>query len=324
MIREGNGIKVSDDFLDVTLDGSMSSDHSFVSHAHFDHFNASNSGVVCSDVTAKLMGARTGKDIVNKVHDSFEMINSGHVLGSRAVLFETDRYGRVLYTGDFALSSRAFLDGFDPVSADTLIMESTYGIDNYVFPGEDRFEEAFSSWLELNKDKPLFLFGYSLGKAQKILYYLNKYFDGSVRVYHTIEKLMGVYDEFVDFEFDYEGFELSDIDKESAKDSVYLLPSSVSKNDNVQSTVDRVGGLKVGFSGWAKSDSYKYRGGYDETFVLSDHADFEGLVETVERVDPQRVLTFHGFDEEFASYLRKNKRVNAKALKKNQTSLNNF
>ena len=82
--------------------------------------------------------------------------------------------------------------------------------------------------------------------------------------------------------------------------------------------------MKVGFSGWAIEDSFKYRGDYDETFVLSDHCDFSELAATVDALSPKLVYTQHGFADEFATYLGTEFDVDARSLKKNQTSLDEF
>ena len=76
--------------------------------------------------------------------------------------------------------------------------------------------------------------------------------------------------------------------------------------------------MKAGFSGWAIEDSFKYRGGYDETFVLSD------LTATVEALEPDRVYTQYGFADEFATHLDAQLGVDARSLKENRTSLGEF
>ena len=79
--------------------------------------------------------------------------------------------------------------------------------------------------------------------------------------------------------------------------------------------------MTAGFSGWAIEESFKYRGDYDETFVLSDYSDFSELTVTVETLDPEVVYTEHGFSDEFATYLDAELDVDAQSLKENQTSL---
>ncbi|MFQ6113941.1 MAG: MBL fold metallo-hydrolase RNA specificity domain-containing protein, partial [bacterium] len=61
----------------------------------------------------------------------------------------------------------------------------------------------------------------------------------------------------------------------------------------------------VFLSGWAFHPGTKYRYGVNEALPLSDHADFEGLIEYATRVNAKKIYTTHGFFEEFAVYLRR-------------------
>ncbi|MDY6778473.1 MAG: MBL fold metallo-hydrolase RNA specificity domain-containing protein, partial [Candidatus Nanohaloarchaea archaeon] len=59
-------------------------------------------------------------------------------------------------------------------------------------------------------------------------------------------------------------------------------------------------------------------------FPLSDHCDFDDLIELVKQVDPDQVYTHHGFDEAFASHLRAEEGFQAQALQRNQSTLRDF
>ena len=107
-------------------------------------------------------------------------------------------------------------------------------------------------------------------------------------------------------------------------DDVFVVPTHMARRDWVTDLADRLGAAKVGFSGWAVDESFRYRGGYDETFVLSDHCDFDELVELVRRVDPEVVYTHHGFDAAFADYLETELGYEAYPLRRNQTTLGEF
>ncbi|MFB6114975.1 MAG: MBL fold metallo-hydrolase RNA specificity domain-containing protein [Candidatus Nanohalobium sp.] len=250
-----------------------------------------------------------------------ELIDSGHILGSSAVKFEMDG-DTVLYTGDASTRNRAYMDGFKPPEADILVMETTYGIPSYRFPPQEEVEANIREWIESNQDSPLILFGYSLGKAQKIQHIVEKFTDRPLIAHGSVKKMNDVVEQVSDLNFSARPYKEN---KEVLEDNgILIAPSNTSQADWVEKVVDEYGARKAGFSGWAVSDSFKYRGGYDETFVLSDHCDFDELVEVVEKVDPERVYTLHGFDEAFASHLKKELGINARALKKNQSSLTDF
>jgi putative mRNA 3-end processing factor len=228
----------------------------------------------------------------------------------------------VLYTGDASMRDRAYLDGFRPPEADVLVMETTYGIPSYRFPPQEQVEANIRAWMEENTDTPLILFGYSLGKAQKIQHIVESFSDRPLIAHGAVKKMNDVVEEVSELGFSARPY--TENKQVLEENGVLIAPSRSSQADWVESVVDEYGALKAGFSGWAVSDSFKYRGGYDETFVLSDHCDFDELVEMVEKVDPERVYTLHGFDEAFASHLKKEMGINARALKRNQASLTDF
>ena len=117
---------------------------------------------------------------------------------------------------------------------------------------------------------------------------------------------------------------LSDLTADDLTDEIVVLPSNQSRRDWIDAIVEKTGALKAGFSGWAVEDSFLYRGGYDVTFPLTDHGDFDELIETVRAIDPDVVYTQHGFDEEFADVLATEHGYTARPLKRDQTSLSEF
>ena len=322
MISEKDGIHIDLDKKIVADSRNTSGDINFVSHAHFDHLHTnSSSKVVCSDLTAMLAEARTGKSIehVSKT-DRISLIDSGHIVGSSAALINNDGE-KILYTGDFSTRDRTYMNGFEPVDADVLILESTYGIPAYTFPDQRQLEKQIVDWIQDNPD-PLFLFGYSLGKAQKIQYLVKKATDRPLMAHGAVKKMNEAVESSKELDFNAKPYGKN---KDLMEDNgVFIGPPNFSKTDALNNLVDKVGGVKAGFSGWATDGSYQYRGGYDETFAFSDHADFNELVKTVKQVDPEKVYTTHGFDEELASYLKRELGYNARALKKNQSSLTDF
>ena len=105
---------------------------------------------------------------------------------------------------------------------------------------------------------------------------------------------------------------------------VLVLPMQTTRLAWIEALVDRYDAVTVGFSGWAVDDAFVYRRGLDEGFVLSDHADFNELVEIVQAVDPERVYTTHGATEAFASHLTRAEGYETRALKAGQTTLEDF
>lgn len=309
----------------VVCDGERpAGDVNILSHAHGDHlFRRAEGPVVCSPLTAALARARGREGVVVERgdHPKVELVNAGHVPGSSAALVTDDDGTRFLYTGDCSTRDRFFLDGFEPPSADVLVVESTYGKPEYRFPPQAEAERRIVDWLDDERDRPVLLFGYSLGRAQQLQLLANRSSRSRLFVTRATARVNDVLEEHLDVDF---GAERYGEDVELGAGDALVLPTRTSRLSFVDHIVDDTGAAKVGFSGWATDESFRYRGDYDVTFPLSDHCDFEELVDVVEAVDPETVYTTHGFDEAFADHLSRRLGYDARPLKRNQTALSEF
>ncbi|SDQ59776.1 MBL fold metallo-hydrolase [Natronobacterium texcoconense] len=306
-----------------------------VSHAHADHtFRAAPETVVCSPETAAIAEARTGNgfEFVDAV-PGVELVPAGHVVGSRAAIIDAEHGDgsrrRFCYTGDFSTRDRCYLEGFDPEvlegDIDILVMETTYGRPEYRFPEQADLEAEIRDWLADNDDRPLFLFGYSLGRAQKLQWLAREAIreqggDREILVSESIDAVNRAIETATDLAFPGEPYD----SLRGLTDEIVVLPSNQARSDWIETAVDREDALKAGFSGWAVDDSFLYRGGYDATFPLTDHCDYDELLETVQAIDPGTVYTHHGFAEEFADGLATEHGYRARPLKRDQRTLEEF
>lgn len=308
----------------VVIDATTpTGDLNVVTHAHGDHlFSSPPERLVCSDMTARLAEVRRDLDgsLEPVSHDRIELLNAGHVVGSRAV-FTDDGERTYLYPGDFCPRDRLYLQGFEPRTADVLITEATYGNPSYVFPSFATLEARIHDWLAETMDSPVLLFGYSVGKAQK----LNRMLEESCRTRIFVSDAIQTINRAIAAGggTTFSGKDYAHAVELRAGDAV-VLPSQTSRMEFVHSIVDETGALTAGFSGWALDDSYKFHRGYDVTFPLSDHADFSELVATVRAVDPDIVYTHHGFADSLASHITAELGVPARSLKKHQSTLGDY
>lgn len=301
-----------------------------LSHAHGDHlYSRAPADVICSDLTARLAAARREDEgaLSRTTHQAVEQVPAGHVPGSRATIVEDSDETTYLYTGDFSTRDRFTLDGFDAEAVaaehdiDVLITETTYGKPEYVFEEQDVLETRIIDWLDDTYETPIILFGYTLGRAQELELLVNRSERERLFVTEATERLNDVIGDAHDIDFAAERYG-QDVTIRSG--DALVLPAQTNKLSFVNHIVENTGAVKAGFSGWAIEDSFKYRGDYDETFVLSDHSDFSELTATVEALDPERVYTQHGFTDAFATHLETDLNIEARSLRKNQTSLDAF
>jgi len=313
-ISEGNGIEITENGSKIHLDPkNISGQLSFISHSHFDHLfsNDDDTLKLCSPETKALAECRLNKEMRNTCQEhafdgmSLRMKGSGHILGSSSLVIEGGE--KLIYTGDVCTRTRAFLNGFEPEKCDTLLLETTFGRPDFVFPSYREVERSAREWVNqcISKGESVILMGYSLGKAQMISHMFREYrqlLHGKILDMNRIHKSFGV-EVPVGPEFN----------ESNTKDQFILISPPVISSAWLKKLKEKHRIRTAIFSGWAVSENYKYMCGADESFVLSDHADFIELKEIVQKSDPEKVYTHHGFAEEFAAYL---KRIgfNAKAL----------
>ncbi len=281
---------------------NVRADYHIISHAHSDHLPSRIQGKpIASRETALLAERRglSGLDAIEGEEGLVELLDSGHILGSRAALIEDE----ILYTGDVNVRERLFLKGFKPPKAKILILESTYGQPSFVFEEFGEIVQKASEYFlaALFQGRRVMALGYTLGKSQiltKLLsWYENLVVSDSIHVYNQLYNELGI-----KIETDYVTYEEAKERGFLNKDSWIMISSSNSRFTNLVSK--KYGALKVGFSGWAKHPKYGFWGNADRCFALSDHADFHELILIVKRANPEKVYLMYGFTEEFGGYLR--------------------
>lgn len=292
--------------IDWWLDAHFPVERGFVSHAHFDHV-AAHKEVLCSAGTAKLMQARLPgerREIIlpyDEAHAlgsgcTVRLFPAGHIFGS-AQFHATGEQGTLLYTGDFKLRQGLSAEKCATPHADTLIMETTFGLPRYVFPPTEKVVADILSFCQqaLHEDAIPVLFGYSLGKSQELLQALGR--AGLPAMLHPqTHRLTKVYEQLGMIFPPYRLFE-----PEAAAGQVILCPPQAATWTPLRKLENKRTAM---ITGWALDANARYRYQCDAAFPLSDHADYADLLTFVERVKPTRVFTLHGFAREFALTLR--------------------
>jgi DNA ligase 1 len=292
--------------LDLWLDPYDERETAFVSHAHSDHIG-NHREVILSEITARLMAARLpGKRVEHALPfrsplhfrgATATLLPAGHIFGS-AQIHITFRDETLLYTGDFKLRQGISAEAIEWSQADTLIMETTYGLPKYIFPPAELVIADLTKFCieSLEDSRVPVLFGYSLGKAQEILAALN----GSglrILLHPSVYKLTKLYEELYRPLPEYFSY-----DENQTAGSVVICPPSANRTRLVQRIKNRRTAI---LTGWALNPATIHRYQCDAAYPLSDHADYPELIKYVELVQPKRVFTVHGFAREFAEDLRR-------------------
>ncbi len=295
--------------LDLWLDPWDAKPRAFVSHAHADHF-ARHESALCSDVTAALVRKRfhlaenrieAVSFHVPVVRDGFRLrlLPAGHICGS-AMLHVTriKDNASLLYTGDFKTRRGRTAEAVNFLSADTLILETTFGLPNFEFPNLMEIEAGILRFINdafADGETPVLL-GYSLGKAQEALALVTEH--GIPALLHPSVAAMTSVCREAGFDMLPEPVEF---EGHAPAGHVVIVPPNAVRSKLMRGLKSKRTAM---LTGWAMQPGSKYRYRVDEVIPLSDHADHPGLMECIKRVRPKRVLTVHGFAKEFAAELR--------------------
>jgi Cft2 family RNA processing exonuclease len=293
-----DGLKLTESGL--AIDFRRRQSRAFISHAHSDHIGR-HEYALCTPETAALYQLRLGKRAT--LHLPYRQplqwsglrlttYPAGHCLGS-AMLLAEDGEQSLLYTGDFKLGESATSERAELPHAEILVIESTYGTPSYRLPPREETIEKFIALVRKsieNESTPVIL-TYALGKSQEVTKILTSAGIGVVQ--HR--KVFDVSEVYEQCGMPLGGFKLFEGHVEPGK--VLIVPPNMGH-------FDRIGRqTRFAVTGWAVDSSAKYRFHVDHAIPLSDHADFDELLEAVRIVNPRVVYCTHG-PESFVDRVR--------------------
>lgn len=298
---------------ELYLDSRRPRARCFVSHAHSDHLGV-HRHAIATEPTRVLaeyrVGMRGATELAYNVDYDFcpqtrlRLVPAGHVFGS-AMLHVTRPEGTLLYTGDFKLRECLTVERAQPLEADVLVMESTFGQPFFRFPPWRAVVDQLLGIVRaaFRDGRQPIVMGYTLGKAQEITRILTDAgfrvtVHGAVfntnRIYEAHGVKLGVYRKYN--AWDFHGAKALPLEERG----VLVAPPNVARSGFVTRFEKPV---TVVMTGWGMLKNAPYRYGVDHVLPLSDHADFDELLELIERVRPKKIYSHHGY-KEFADILR--------------------
>jgi putative mRNA 3-end processing factor len=274
---------------DFYIDPQQPVKNAIISHAHADHAVSGNTNVYATPATLHFMQLRYAKStgrVLNKINynEPFNVggvqityISAGHILGSAQILMEYNGI-KYLYTGDYKLQPDATCEPIEWVKADVLITESTFADPAIIHP--DPVEEI----KKLNGIQSNILLGaYSLGKSQRLIQMINEYApQKNVLVHHRIMAINAIYERMGYSPGNYQIYGRK-LMKEQ-KEFVYIVPPFT-----FDSYFKAVGVKRLFASGWKNLQVNK-----DDTLFISDHVDWNDILQAIKEVQPTQVWTLHG------------------------------
>lgn len=280
-----------------------------ITHAHGDHARWGSKKYHCTASSEALIRIRLG-DVNIQPHPYGEPFDingvrvslhgAGHILGSAQVRLEYQ--GQVwVFTGDYKRSPDPSCEPFEVVPCDTLVTEATFALPIYRWPPGYQVAQQVWDWWQGNaaQKRTSVLLCYSLGKAQRLLAELSAYTDQTVHLHGAAVKLVEAYrDAGIEM---LPTYPVSDLDKtDKIPTGLVLAPPSVAES----AWMRRFTQPSVAFaSGWMAVRGIRKRRNYSQGFVMSDHADWDELIQTIRDTGTRRVLCTHGRSQLLVRYL---------------------
>ena len=293
---------------DVYLDPWRGVDKAIISHGHSDHARWGSQHYITHEFNVPIIRHRLGKiSVAGKKYGEHFTINgvrfslhpAGHVPGSAQIRVEYQ--GEVwVFTGDYKIQNDGISTPFEPVKCHTFITECTFGLPVFQWNDPQQVHNAINDWWAKNRmqNSTSLLMGYSLGKVQRLLKHLDPSI-GKIYTHGATEEMTNVLRNFIAFP-PTERITLETTKKE-IEGNLVLAPPAVLGS----AWVKKLGKLSTGYaSGWMAFRGARRRRAVDRAFVLSDHADWSGLLSAIKATGCENVITTHGYTDLFAQYLR--------------------
>ena len=285
---------------DFYIDPSRAVDRAVITHAHSDHARKGSRSYLCSTACEPLLRSRLGKNlsIQAMAYGATTQINgvkvslhpAGHILGSSQVRVE---YGGEVWvaSGDYKTNPDPTCTPFEPVRCDAFISECTFGLPIYRWPDPDYEWQRLKRWWQTNRENGLtsVVHAYSLGKAQRILNAL-KDVDAPVLVHPAIMEMLPAYNaQGVTFP----KVEPADANRiQSHRGKACIITPSTAAMDKALGSPDAWEATDV--SGWMQVKSTRRKRQLSSGFVISDHADWDGIIQAIKASNAHQIYLTHG------------------------------
>ncbi|MGY4384759.1 putative mRNA 3-end processing factor [Pedobacter sp. UYP24] len=272
------------------LDPKEPTTYAVISHAHGDHAIGGHQHVVCTEATSLFMKHRYRKNAGNhfeilNYHEEYNLngvkisfIPAGHILGSAMILLEYEG-ARYLYTGDYKLQPDQTCEPIEFTRADVLITETTFADPATVHPTAE--EEI----LKLNSTESNIMLGaYALGKCQRLIHLISEFCPKKrILVHFSMLPFVKIYEQMGIDVGKYEVYDRK-IMKNNDNNLIYMVPPMV-----FNSYFKAINVVRVFATGWKQ----RQQGNAIELYI-SDHADWNDILKTIDQVNPSQVWTNHG------------------------------
>ena len=294
---------------DFYIDPTGQVEIAVITHAHADHARFGASQYICHHHAVPILKKRLGEQVNIKpvcygehfkIKDvQLSLHPAGHILGSAQVRLAYNDLVWVV-SGDYKLADDPTCEGFEHITCDVFITESTFGLPVFKWQKNHIIMDEINQWWLTNQknSQPSLVGAYSLGKAQRILAGINAEL-GPIYVHGAIQNLLPAYYQA--------GVNLPDVEsidlrkKNMNYDNALIIAPPSALNSTWAKRFKKANSAFA--SGWMQIRGNRRNKGVQRGFILSDHADWPSLLKAIKKSQASKVYTMHGYAETLAKYL---------------------
>ncbi len=289
---------------DFYVDPVRPVDKAVITHGHADHARAGHGAVLATPETLAIMAVRYGEDFTGQrqalAYGEGVTINgvevclvpAGHVLGSAQAVI-THKGTRIVVSGDYKRRPDPTCALFEPVPCDVFVTEATFALPVFRHPPTAQEVGKLLTSLGNFPDRTHLVGAYALGKAQRVIKHLREQgYDRPIYLHGAMEKLCALYQDF--------GVDLGELlpvakrSREELAGQIVVAPPSATRDRWSRRFADPVTAFA---SGWMRVRARARQSQAELPLIISDHADWDELIATIEELAPEHLWVTHGRED---------------------------
>ena len=294
--------------------------YALITHSHTDHARPGNKKILGTDDTINIMKLRYGKNYCQSSQKiefgdylrikgvNIKFIPAGHIIGSSQIYLEY-KGETIVVSGDYKRRKDLTCDLFEVTKCHTFITEATFGLPIFTHPSDIHETSKLIKSINDNSNYCHLIGVYALGKCQRLITLLRKLgFNDVIYLHGALIKISNYY---IDRKINLGKLRnVSELRPSDYSNKLILCPPS-SLSDRWSQKFNKV--IKGFVSGWMGIKQRIKQKNIQLPIIISDHADWNEILNTIEEISPEKVLVTHGREEGLLSYL-KQKKVSCNAL----------
>ena len=286
------------------IDPAQRVEHALITHGHSDHARPGHGHVLATRETGEIMRLRFGAEAAGLISEAplgkrltvgdteVRFVPAGHILGSAQIVIE-HKGSCAVVSGDYKRTADPTCLPFETVRCNLFITEATFGLPVFCHEPPDREVARLLGSLAANPDRTHLLGVYGLGKCQRMIVMLRKAgYDAPIYLHGALVSLCALYERL--------GVNLGDLRAVSEQKGasyqgtlVLCPPSAIAER-----WARRFGDALTSFaSGWMRVRNRARQRGAELPLVISDHADWPELLDTIRETGAEEVWVTHGRED---------------------------